>query len=189
VSYGYDYLDAAKLIYVYLNRTSQTLNSPAVSGLRSPPRLPSPPAITLTQSSPPGSPLPEQIEEAYDSDSQTASGSTTPTKATEQSTPRKSRAFLDLSPLAGFLRSRYPSSIRSTTSKGSASADLTDVSAREADEEAVSEEPTVNNASGTSGHDSNKSEINGHANVHGVVEKFDEREETTTRTHNGTPVA
>ena len=54
-----------------------------------------------------------------DNDSPPRSGSTTPTRsAADAATPRKSRAFLDLTPLAGFgfFRGRYASSSRSASS-------------------------------------------------------------------------
>ncbi|KAI0090044.1 UV radiation resistance protein and autophagy-related subunit 14-domain-containing protein [Irpex rosettiformis] len=49
-------------------------------------------------------------------DSPPASGSTTPTIPTPTSTVRKSRAFLDLTPLSGFWRSRNPPSSSSRSS-------------------------------------------------------------------------
>jgi hypothetical protein len=89
--------------------------------------------------------------------------------------------------LAGFLRSRYPSSIR--TGKGSASTDPSDVNAREADEEAVSEETPGSNVSGTSGEDDAKSEINGHANGHGIAEEKLKRTEEEAMVPTGIPAS
>lgn len=58
-------------------------------------------------------------DDGSDGDSQPASGSATPTKAAEPPTTptgtvRKSRGFLDLAPLSGFFKARYPSSTRGT---------------------------------------------------------------------------
>ncbi|EED82905.1 predicted protein [Postia placenta Mad-698-R] len=56
--------------------------------------------------------LPATGSDAHESDSPPRSGATTPTASTPDPAARKARAFLDLSPLAGFLRVRYPSSSR-----------------------------------------------------------------------------
>ena len=54
-----------------------------------------------------------------------SAGSTTPTQNT---IAKKSRTFLDLGPLTGFLRSRYPSTTRSTNSTEAEVGDHTDAS-------------------------------------------------------------
>jgi len=51
-----------------------------------------------------------------------STGSTTPTRASSAGSMRKSRAFLNLSPLTGFLRVRYPSSSRNASGPSEAEA-------------------------------------------------------------------
>lgn len=151
--------------------------------MESPPRASSPPpTIELTQSTPPGSP--RAAEEHHDSDSPTASGSTTPTKA---SVERKSRPFLDLSPLTGFWRGR-PSTIRRSTSKESVdSSGVTPTvgnGTTEAEVESVAEEEGASggnnsiNGSDASGQAEAKIELaNGHTTNGVTEEKYEEVDE------------
>jgi len=86
---------------------SRVTNSPTFStlGLESP-RPKSPPTLELIPSSPKdNSPRPSNTDLA-DGNTPPSSGATTPTASTHD---RKTRSLLGLYPLAGFLRSRYPS--------------------------------------------------------------------------------
>jgi hypothetical protein len=87
----------------------RSFNSPisSVSDLEST-RSQSPPALEVTPSTPKAS---GNVELPNENQTPPASGSTTPT-ANDAS--KKSRPFLGLAPLAGFLRGRYPSTTRSS---------------------------------------------------------------------------
>jgi UV radiation resistance-associated gene protein len=99
-------------------------------------------------------------EEADGGDSPPASGSATPTKAAETPTTptgtvRKSRGFLDLAPLSGFFKARYPS-----TSRGPVKADLP-----LEDEGAGEATPTVTSSTGAAGRDDGSSSADAPAAV------------------------
>lgn len=139
--------------------------------------------IELTQSTPPGTPR-QTVEENHDSDSPTASGSTTPTKASvDQSTTRKSRAFLDLSPLTGFWRGR-PSSISTSTSKSSADSPEATPTAtngtREVEDVAEGASAGHDCIDGNEDADTKIEHANGHASNGVTEEKYEEEADLPT---------
>ncbi|EGO19453.1 hypothetical protein SERLADRAFT_478872 [Serpula lacrymans var. lacrymans S7.9] len=99
---------------------SQPPDSPILSGLETPPRAQSPPALKLTPSSPDGeSPHESVVEQPQENSSPITSGSATPTAAA--ATTNDSGTFskypypkisLGFPPLPGFFRSRNPSASR-----------------------------------------------------------------------------
>jgi hypothetical protein len=100
---------------------------------------------------------------------------------------RKSMAFLDLSPFAGFLRSRYPPSARSISRKSS-SGEYSDVRSADTNPEADGGSDTVEDASEVheqelvSDAERGKAEMNGHANGNGVEQEKHSGEEGGTIT-------
>ncbi|OCH92681.1 hypothetical protein OBBRIDRAFT_726318, partial [Obba rivulosa] len=105
--------------------------------------------------------------EAIEHSSPPASGTTTPTRSTPtadaQTVSRKSRAFLDLTPLAGFLRVRYPSASRSPVKAAAASATEGDAT------------PVATSSAQANG------EANGEAEQHAQEEVEDEDDRRTIR--------
>ncbi|KAJ7151566.1 UV radiation resistance protein and autophagy-related subunit 14-domain-containing protein [Mycena filopes] len=92
----------------------RSFNSPelSVTGLESPrPESPAPSEIGAGPSTPKPAPLAYSAELPAEGNTPPASGTTTPT--TEAA--KKGRSFIGLSPIAGFLRARYPSAIRAAT--------------------------------------------------------------------------
>jgi len=77
-------------------------------------------------------------------------------------------AFLDLSPLAGFLRSRYPTSTRNISRKSSSS-EYSDVRSVDIGSEADDGSETVEQDA--SGGERGRAEMNGHANGTKVEEE------------------
>ncbi|GBE78528.1 hypothetical protein SCP_0114170 [Sparassis crispa] len=98
------------------SRLTVASSSVSISSLQSPILTPSTlPSETASQTQPDGLPSINTTVPVAEHDSPPASGSTTPTTSIpDTGTARKSRAFIDLAPFTGFLRSRYPSTTRPT---------------------------------------------------------------------------
>lgn len=88
--------------------TISALQSPVITALALPAEG-EPPDLTFTG----------EADGETDAESPPASGAATPTKVADATTPngtaRKSRGFLDLAPLSGFFKARYPSSTRGSS--------------------------------------------------------------------------
>lgn len=148
-------------------RTPRSLDSPmsSVSGLESP-RAESPPALQLTPASPSG------IEGELPPEGNTppASGSTTPTASTGDSGTLTKKSFLGFSPLAGFLRSRYPivaATVKSPSENGdtsSGSSGDSEYSASAEDGEEEEDRRTIRGVVMDAGADGGMKPGNGHAN-------------------------
>ncbi|KAJ7037533.1 hypothetical protein C8F04DRAFT_1092784 [Mycena alexandri] len=89
----------------------------SVTGLESP-RPESPAGSEIGISTPKAAPLAYSAELPAEGNTPPASGATTPTTETA----KKGRSFIGLSPIAGFLRARYPSAIRAATAAKTESA-------------------------------------------------------------------
>jgi len=142
-------------------------------GLRTPPRAVSPvPTVRVSESTPQTDQFVHEdvATGSHNSNSPPGSGSTTPTNGPmiDSASGRKSMGFLDLSPLTGFLRSRYPPSTRNIRRKSS-SGGSSDVRSADVNSEADEGSEAVGDASEVheqdiSGGERGKAEMNGHAN-------------------------
>jgi UV radiation resistance-associated gene protein len=135
----------------------------SLSGLESP-RAESPPALKLT----PASPSDIEAELPPEGNTPPASGSTTPTASVVDSDTLPKKSFLAFSPLAGFLRSRYPTVTATTKSQpengDTSSGSSEDSEDSESAEEAEEDRRTIRGVVIHGDADEDKTTVNGHAN-------------------------
>lgn len=149
-------------------RRSESMNSLPTVGLQTPPRAISPVlTIRVSESTPSAEELMQDV--TPETHSPPGSGSATPTSGptVDSASGRKPMAFLDLSPLTGFLRSRYPPSTRNASRKSS-SGEGSDVRSVDMSSDADDgSEPAEEMHGGERG----RTEMNGHANGAGAEEE------------------